>query len=34
VWLEQDEGGRRPIGTPALEDTIVQRAVAMLVTAI
>ena len=30
VWSEQDEGGQRPIGKPALEDTIVQRAVAML----
>ena len=27
-------GGRRPIGTPACEDTMVQRAVAMLWAAI
>ena len=30
VWIEQDDGGRRPIGTPACEDKIVQRAVALL----
>ncbi|HEY5870422.1 MAG TPA: reverse transcriptase domain-containing protein [Candidatus Tectomicrobia bacterium] len=34
VWIEKDEGGQRPIGKPAFEDTIVQRAVAMLLEAI
>jgi hypothetical protein len=34
VWIEQDDGGRRPIGKPAFEDKIVQRAVAMLLEAI
>jgi RNA-directed DNA polymerase len=34
VWIEKDEGGRRPIGTPAFEDKSVQRAVALLVAAI
>jgi RNA-directed DNA polymerase len=34
VWSEQDDGGRRPIGEPAFEDKIVQRAVAMLLEAI
>jgi len=30
VWLEKPDGGKRPIGKPAFEDKIVQRAVAML----
>jgi RNA-directed DNA polymerase len=34
VWIEKDEGGQRPIGQPAFEDKIVQRAVAMLLEAI
>jgi RNA-directed DNA polymerase len=34
VWIEQEDGGRRPIGKPAFEDKIVQRAVAMLLEAI
>jgi RNA-directed DNA polymerase len=34
VWIEKDEGGQRPIGTPAFEAKIVQRAVAMLLEAI
>jgi retron-type reverse transcriptase len=34
VWIETDEGGQRPIGQPAFEDKIVQRAVAMLLEAI
>jgi group II intron reverse transcriptase/maturase len=34
VWIEQDDGGQRPIGKPAFEDKIVQRAVAMLLEAI
>ena len=34
VWIEKDEGGQRPIGTPTCEDTIVQRAVARRLEAI
>ena len=34
VWIEKDDGGQRPIGTPTCEDTMVQRAVAMRVAAI
>jgi len=34
VWIEKEDGGRRPIGKPAFEDKIVQRAVAMLLEAI
>jgi RNA-directed DNA polymerase len=34
VWIKKDEGGQRPIGKPAFEDKIVQRAVAMLLEAI
>jgi len=34
VWIEKDEGGQRPIGKPAFEDKIVQRAVAMLLEAV
>jgi len=34
VWIEQADGRQRPIGTPAFEDKIVQRAVAMLLEAI
>jgi len=34
VWIEKEDGSQRPIGTPAFEDTIVQRAVAMLLEAI
>jgi RNA-directed DNA polymerase len=30
VWVEQEDGGQRPIGQPAGEDQSVQRAVAML----
>lgn len=33
VWIEQDDGGQRPIGKPAFEDKLVQRAVAMLLEA-
>ena len=29
-WLDKPDGGRRPIGMPAFEDKIAQRAVAML----
>jgi RNA-directed DNA polymerase len=34
VWIETDDGGRRPIGTPAFEDKIVQRAVARRLAAL
>jgi RNA-directed DNA polymerase len=34
VGIEKDDGGRRPIGTPAFEDKRVQRAVARLREAI
>jgi RNA-directed DNA polymerase len=34
VWLEKEDGKRRPIGMPTFEDKIVQRAVAMLVGAV
>jgi retron-type reverse transcriptase len=34
VWIEKDDGGQRPIGQPAFEDKIVQRAVAMRLEAI
>lgn len=34
VWLEKEDGGRRPLGVPALEDKIVQRAVTMLLEAV
>ncbi len=34
VWIEKEDGSQRPIGTPAFEDKIVQRAVAMLLEAI
>jgi RNA-directed DNA polymerase len=34
VWIEKDEGGQRPIGQPAFEDKMVQRAVALLLEAI
>jgi retron-type reverse transcriptase len=31
VWLDKEDGSQRPIGMPAFEDNIVQRAVTMLV---
>ena len=34
LWLEKADGSRRPIGIPAFEDKIVQRAVAMLMGAV
>jgi RNA-directed DNA polymerase len=34
VWIEKDDGSQRPIGKPAFEDKMVQRAVAMLLDAI
>jgi len=34
VWLEKEEGKKRPIGKPVLEDKIAQRAVTMILEAI
>lgn len=34
VWLDKDDGQKRPIGKPTFEDKIVQRAVVMLIEAI
>jgi RNA-directed DNA polymerase len=34
VWIEKDEGKKRPIGKPCFEDKIVQRAVVMILEAI
>jgi len=34
IWIEQDDGGQRPIGQPACEDKSVQRAVAMVLEAL
>ena len=34
TWLEKEDGKKRPIGKPAFEDKIVQRAVVMLLEAI
>ena len=34
VWIEKEDGSQRPIGIPAFEDKILQRAVAMLLGAI
>jgi group II intron reverse transcriptase/maturase len=34
VWLEKEDGSKRPIGIPAYEDKIVQRAVTMLLEAV
>ena len=34
VWIEKDDGKKRPIGKPCFEDKIVQRAVAMILEAI
>ena len=34
VWIEKEDGSQRPIGKPAFEEKIVQRAVAMLLEAI
>lgn len=34
VWLDKEDGKRRPIGLPSFEDKIVQRAVAMLLGAV
>lgn len=34
VWLEKEDGRKRPIGKPTFEDKIVQRAVVMMLEAI
>jgi RNA-directed DNA polymerase len=34
VWIEKEDGKKRPRSTPCFEDTIVQRAVVMIVEAI
>ena len=34
VWIEKEDGGQRPIGSPAFEEKIVQRAGAMRLEAI
>jgi len=34
VWIEKDNGKKRPIGKPCFEDKIVQRAVVMILEAI
>lgn len=34
VWLEKEDGGRRPIGKPTLEDKVAQRAYAMVLSAV
>jgi RNA-directed DNA polymerase len=34
VWLEKEDGRKRPIGEPTFEDKIVQRAVVMLLEAV
>ena len=34
VWIEKEDGKKRPIGKPCFEDKIVQRAVVMILEAI
>jgi RNA-directed DNA polymerase len=34
VWIDKEDGSQRPIGIPAFEDKILQRAVAMILNAI
>ena len=34
VWSAKEDGGQRPLGQPAFEDKVVQRAVALLLAAI
>jgi retron-type reverse transcriptase len=34
VWLDKEDGRKRPIGKPTFEDKIVQRAVVMLLEAV
>ena len=34
LWIDKEDGKRRPLGIPALEDKILQRAVQMVLSAI
>jgi RNA-directed DNA polymerase len=34
VWLDKEDGSKRPIGKPVFDDKIVQRAVVMLLGAV
>lgn len=34
VWIEKEDGSQRPIGIPAFEDKVLQRAIAMILSAI
>jgi RNA-directed DNA polymerase len=34
TWIEKEDGSQRPLGIPAFEDKIVQRAVSMLMSAV
>lgn len=34
VWIDKEDGSQRPIGIPAFEDKILQRAIAMILSAI
>jgi RNA-directed DNA polymerase len=34
VWMEKEEGKKRPISKPCFEDKVVQRAVVMILEAI
>lgn len=34
VWIEKEDGSQRPIGIPAFEDKVLQRAVSMILSAV
>ena len=34
VWIDKEDGSQRPIGIPAFEDKVLQRAIAMILSAI
>lgn len=34
TWIEKEDGSQRPLGIPAFEDKVVQRAVSMLMSAV
>ena len=34
VWIDKEDGTQRPIGIPAFEDKVLQRAIAMILSAI
>ena len=34
TWIDKEDGARRPLGIPTLEDNVVQRAVGMLLEAV